>query len=148
MLIVLRLIFVLGFFFLGLHTFYDFFLFYLLTQHIQKVDDLHVLVGRFFQGIFDPAIRFAANIEEQVTVRDFNNIICGGLIAVQINAIVQKHGNFGMIGLIAENFAHPVILRENSRDDLQRLVATLQCRRCRSGRRCGLPTAAQNTSSQ
>ena len=44
---------------------------------------------------------------------------------MQINAIVQKHGNFGMIGLIAENFAHPVILRENSRDDFQRLAATL-----------------------
>ena len=28
------------------------------------------------------------------------------------------------------------------------LKTVMQCRRCRSGRRCGLPTAAQNTSSQ
>ena len=134
--------------FLCLHTGHCFLCLNSIFQHIKQIDNFHIFVGGFFQGIFHPAIRFAANIEEQVTVRDFNNIICGGLIAVQINAIAQKHGNFGMIGLIAENFAHPVILRENSRDDLQRLVATLQCRRCRSGRRCGLPTAAQNTSSQ
>ena len=146
--IILRLIFILGFFFLGLHAFYDFFLFYLLAQHIQQVDDLHILIGGFLQGILHPAIRFAANIDEQVTVRDLNDIICGGLIAVQIYAVVQKHGNLGMIGLVAEDFAHPVILRENSRDDFQRLAATLRCRQCRSGRRCGLPTATQNTRSQ
>ena len=79
------------------------------------------IIGGFLQGILHPAIRFAANMDEQITVRDLNDIICGGLIAVQIYAVVQKHGNLGMIGLVAEDFAHPVILRENSRDDFQRL---------------------------
>ena len=28
---------------------------------------------------------------------------------MQIHAVVQKHANFGIIGLVAEDFAHPVI---------------------------------------
>ena len=146
--IVLRLIFVLGFFLLGLHAFHDFFLFYLLAQHIQQVNDLHILIGGFLQGIFHPAIRLTADINEQIAVRDFDNIVCGRLVAVQIHAIVQQHGKLGVIGFIAEDFAHPVILREDGRDDFQGLIVTLRCRRCRNGRRFGLSAAAQNASSQ
>ena len=134
--------------FLCLHTGHCFLCLNSIFQHIKQIDNFHIFVGGFFQGIFDPAIRFTAHIDEQVAIRNFDDIICRRLVAVQVYTVVQQHGKFYILGMLSKDLSYPVIFRENRRDDLQRLVATLQCRRCRSGRRCGLPTAAQNTSSQ
>lgn len=54
--------------FLRLHTGHCFLCLNSVFQHIKQIDNFHIFVGGFFQGVFHPAIRFAANIEEQVTV--------------------------------------------------------------------------------
>ena len=53
---------------------------------------LSVLVGRIFQSVIHPAVGLAADIEKEVAIGNFNNIINGWLIAVQINAAVQQCG--------------------------------------------------------
>ena len=105
--------------FLFLHTLDHFFGFNALAKSFQQVDDLHVLVGGIFQSIVHPVIRLAANIDEQVALGDFDNIIRGGLIAVQVSAIIQQHGHFGVIRLVTENFSDPIVFGKNRGDDAQ-----------------------------
>ena len=102
---------------LFLHALDHFFGFNALAKSFQQVDDLHVLVGGIFQSIVHPVIRLAANIDEQVALGDFDNIIRGGLIAVQVSAIIQQHGHFGVIRLVTENFSDPIVFGENRGDD-------------------------------
>ena len=72
-----------------LHTLNGFFCFHGIAQHFQQIDDLHILVGGIFQSVIDPTVRFAADIDKEVAIRDFDNIISSGLVAVQVNTVVQ-----------------------------------------------------------
>ena len=90
-----------------------------ITQHLQQIDDLHIPVGGVFQGIFHPAIGLAAHIDEEVAIGDPDNIIGGGLIAVQVNAIIQQHGDLGVIRLVAQDRPDPIVCGKDGRDDLQ-----------------------------
>ena len=112
-------IFVVMVVFLFLHALDHFFGFNALAKSFQQVDDLHVLVGGIFQSIVHPVIRLAANIDEQVALGDFDDIIRGGLIAVQVNAIIQQHGHFGVIRLVTENFSDPIVFGKNRGDNAQ-----------------------------
>ena len=112
-----------------LHTLDHFFGFDAVAKDLQQIDDLHILVGGIFQSIVHPAVGFAAHIDEQVAVGNFNNIISSWLIAVQVNAVVQQHGQLVVFRLIAQHLAHPVVFREDRGDDLERFLRRfLGCR--------------------
>ena len=102
-----------------LHPFNDLLRFYGISQHLQQVDDLHLLVGGVFQDALYPAVRLAAHIDEEVAVGDLDDVIRCGLVAVQVNTVVQQHGQIGAPGLVAENFLDPVIFWENGSDNAQ-----------------------------
>lgn len=93
--------------------------FYGVAQHLQQVDDLHIPVGGVFQSVFHPAVGLAAHIDEEVAIGDPDNIICRGLIAVQVNAVIQQHGDLGVIRLVAQDRPDPIVFGEDGRDDLQ-----------------------------
>ena len=100
-----------------LHTLNGFFLFYGVAQHFQQVDDLHILVDRIFQGVLHPAVGLAADVDEQIAVCDLHHIVHGGLVAVQVNAIVQQHRDIGIRKFVAENLPYPVVFREDGGND-------------------------------
>ena len=102
-----------------LHTLNGLLRFHGITQHLQQIDDLHIPVGGVFQSVFHPAIGLAAHIDEQVAVGDLDNIICRGLIAVQVNAVIQQHGDLGVIRLVAQDRPDPIVCGKDGRDDLQ-----------------------------
>ena len=126
MLVVLRLVLTLVLFaflmlvvMVGLHAFHNLFLFRLVSQSLQKVDDLHVRVDGLLQGIVHPAVGLAAHIEEHVAGGNLHNILGCRLIAVQIHAGIQQHGELRVGYFLTENLPDPVIFRENGGDDLQ-----------------------------
>ena len=102
-----------------LHPLNAFFCFHRITQHLQQVDDLHILVGSIFQDALHPAVRLTAHMDEEVAVGNLDDVIRRGLVAVQVNAVVQQHGQIGAPGLVAENFLDPVIFWENGSDNAQ-----------------------------
>ena len=102
-----------------LHTLNGLLRFHGITQHLQQVDDLHIPVGGAFQSIFHPAIGLAAHIDKQVAIGDLDNIIGGGLIAVQVNAVIQQHGDLGVLRLVTQDRPDPIVCGEDGRDDLQ-----------------------------
>ena len=102
-----------------LHTLNGLLRFHGITQHLQQIDDLHIPVGGVFQSVFHPAIGLAAHIDEEVAIGDPDNIIGGGLVAVQVNAAIQQHGDLGVIRLVAKDRPDPIVFGENGRDDLQ-----------------------------
>ena len=102
-----------------LHTLNRLLRFHGITQHLQQVDDLHFPVGGVFQSIFHPAVGLAAHIDKQVAIGDFDNIIGGGLIAVQVNAVIQQHGDLGVLRLVTQDRPDPIVCGEDGRDDLQ-----------------------------
>ena len=101
-----------------LHPLNAFFCFHGITQHLQQVDDLHILVGSIFQDALHPAVRLTAHMDEEVAVGNLDDVIRRGLVAVQVNAVAQQHGQIGAPGLVAENILDPVIFRENGGDNL------------------------------
>ena len=90
-----------------------------ITQHIQQIDDFYILIVGVFQDALHPAVGLAAHIDEQVAVGNLDDVIRRGLVAVQVNAAVQQHGQIGALGLVAENFSDPVVFGENGGDDAQ-----------------------------
>ena len=75
-----------------LHTLNGLFCFHGIAQHLQQVDDLHILVGSIFQDALHPAVRLTAHMDEEVAVGNLDDVIRRGLVAVQVNAVVQQHG--------------------------------------------------------
>ena len=57
-------------------------------------------------------------MDEEVAVGNLDDVIRRGLVAVQVNAVAQQHGQIGAPGLVAENILDPVIFRENGGDNL------------------------------
>ena len=102
-----------------LHTLNGLLRFHGVAQDLQQIDDLHIPIGGVFQSIFHPAVGLAAHIDEEVAVGDLDDVIRCGLVAVQVNTVVQQHGQIGAPGLVAENFLDPVIFWENGSDNAQ-----------------------------
>ena len=119
----------------GFHAFYDFLLFDGIVQHIQKINYLHVFIGCFLESVRHPAVGLAAYINKQIAGGNFQNVLCGGLVAVQIDTVVQKHGEVGVSRIVSENLPHPVIFRENSGHDVEMFFGNGLCIGCYHGRR-------------
>ena len=124
---------------ISLHAFDDFLLADHIAQHIQQLDHLHVRVHGLLQDILDPVIRLAADIDEQVAGGDGQDVRGGGLVAVEIDTIVQKEGQIHVLRFLAQDVPDPVVFREDGRDDVERVagVRGIACSivRC-SGFRC------------
>ena len=118
-----------------LHTLNGLFCFHGIAQHLQQINDLHILVGGFLQRVIHPFIGLAAYIDEQVAVGNLDDVIRCGLVAVQVNTVVQQHGQVGALGLVAENFLDPVVFWENGGDNAQFIGIAL-------ARLCGILFAA------
>ena len=65
--IFVMVIVVMLFFVFALHAFNEFFFLNGITQLIHEVDNDHVLVDCFFERVFYPLVRLAADINEEVT---------------------------------------------------------------------------------
>ena len=102
-----------------LHTLDHFFGLDAVAKDIQQVDDLHILVGGIFQSIVHPAVGLTADIDKQVAVGNFDNIISSWLIAVQVNAVVQQHCDFSVVSLVTEDFFDPIVFGEDGGDNAQ-----------------------------
>ena len=99
--------------FIFLHAFFEFFDFCGVTQNVHQLHNFHIFVICFCKGIFDPFIRLSANIHEQVAGGYFQYIVSGGLIVVQVNAVVQQISDLCIVSMLTENFLCPVIFRED-----------------------------------
>ena len=105
-------------FFLGLHTLDNFLFLRVVAERLEEVDDLTVRILSFLQCILDPAVRFTAHIEEEVALGNLCDIFGVRLVAVQIDALVKKKRDIRILCLVAENLTHPIVLREDGRDNL------------------------------
>ena len=111
--------FLFSFFFLSLHALHDFLFLHIVAQGVQQVEDSHVFVLCCFQHVLRPCVAFAAHENEQVTLRDGQDILGGGLKVVQIHTGIQQHDHFR--ALIADDLPDPVIDRKNSGNDFERV---------------------------
>ena len=102
-----------------LHAFDHFLKLYAVAQRVNEVDDLALRVGRARQRTLDPAVRLAADVDKQIALGDLDEIIRCGLVAVQIDTVVEQHGDLRPLALVAQNLACPVVLGENGRNDLE-----------------------------
>ena len=71
-----------------LHPLNHFFGLDTISKDIQQIDDFHIFVSSLFQRILNPVIRFAAHIYKKIAIRNFKYVICGGLVAMKIDAII------------------------------------------------------------
>ena len=104
--------------FLCLHALDHFFFLRIVAECLKEINDLAVRILSFFQGILHPAVRLSAHINKEVALRDLCDIVGSRLIAVQINTVVEEQRELCVLCLVTENLPHPVILRENGRDNL------------------------------
>ena len=88
-----------------------------IPHDVHEIDDNHIFIRRRFQRVLYPFVRFAADVNEYVAVRDLQNILGGRLVAVQIDAFVEQHRQFDMALFVADDFPRPVIDRENRSDN-------------------------------
>ena len=105
-------------FFLGLHALDNFLFLRVVAERLEEVDDLTVRILSFLQCILDPAVRFTAHIEEEIALGNLCDIFGVRLVAVQIDALVKKERDIRILCLVAENLTHPIVLREDGRDNL------------------------------
>ena len=115
-----------------LHAFLDLLDLDRVAQHLQQVDDGHILVGRLLQGVLHPFVGLAADVDKQIAGGYFQNIRRRGLVAVQIHTAVQEHGQLRVGGVVAEDIFHPVVFGKDGGNDLQ----PVRIRRLRGAAAC------------
>ena len=55
-------------FFLWLHAFLNLFFLSLIAHYVHEVDNLKLLVLSLLENVLDPLVRFAANIDENISL--------------------------------------------------------------------------------
>ena len=98
---------------------------------------LHPLHGFFFPGIhpvqqrqgmglggrgqnaFRPAVGFPAHVYKQIASLNGRDVRHGGLIVMQIRAVIHQQGQRNAVRILAQNLAHPVVGGEGGADDRQ-----------------------------
>ena len=101
-----------------LHALHHFFFLCRTAEHIQQINPDPVFIRRNLQGIFCPFVRFASNVNEQITGGNLHHIFHCRLIAVKVHTVIQKQRNLRTGGIFTQNVHDPVIFRENRRNDL------------------------------
>ena len=100
-----------------LHAFLDFLFLCLIAEDIHQVEDGHILVVSLLEGIIHPFVGLAADIDEDIAVGDIDDVLGGGLVAVQVDAVVEQQVEVD-VRVILRDLAHPVIDRKNGGDHL------------------------------
>ena len=112
---------VLGFFFvlvfILLHTFFELLFFGGVAEDIHEVEDDHVFVISLFERIGDPFVGFAADIDKDIAVGDIHDVLGCGLVAVKIDAVVEKQIEVD-VDIVSRDLAYPVVEGEDGGDDL------------------------------
>ena len=55
-------------FFLWLHAFLNFFFLSLIAHYVHEIDNLKVLILSLLENVLNPLVRFAANIDENISL--------------------------------------------------------------------------------
>ena len=100
-----------------LHAFHDLLRLEVFPHGFQQIDDLHVLVDCFGQGVAHPFVRFPAHIDEYVAGGNPHDILDGGLIGMQVHAVAQQHGQLHVAAVRPDHLAGPVVEGEDGGDD-------------------------------
>ena len=95
------------------HAFDELFFLDGIAEFIHEVDYDHVLVGCFLENVVDPFVGFSADINEYVACGDLKDVGCRGLVAVKVCSVIEKHGDFGVCRVVAEDVHYPVVFRED-----------------------------------
>jgi hypothetical protein len=95
------------------HAFDDLFFLDGIAEFIHEIDYDHVLVGCFLENVVDPFVGFSADINEYVACGDLKDVGCCGLVAVKVCSVIEKHGDFGVCRVVAEDVHYPVVFRED-----------------------------------
>jgi hypothetical protein len=95
------------------HAFDELFFLDGIAEFIHEVDYDHVFVGCFLENIVDPFVGFSADINEYVACGDLKDVGCRGLVAVKVCSVIEKHGDFGVCRVVAEDVHYPVVFRED-----------------------------------
>ena len=74
----------------GLHAFDDFFCLDAVAQGLEHVDDQTLFVGCRLQSLFNPFVRFAANVHNHVGLGYRCDVFCRGLVTVQVHAVLDQ----------------------------------------------------------
>lgn len=109
---------VLMFVIVAFHAFDDLFFLDGIAEFIHEIDYDHVLVGCFLENIVDPFVGFSADINEYVACGDLKDVGCRGLVAVKVCSVIEKHGDFGVCRVVAEDVHYPVVFRKDGGYDL------------------------------
>ena len=91
-----------------LHALHDLFHLDVVAHGLNEVHHDHIRVHGLSQRVFHPLVALAAHVDEHIAGGDLHDVLGGGLVAVQIHAIVQQHGNLNVV-VIPDYFTHPVI---------------------------------------
>lgn len=92
----------------------------ILAHGLHEVDDHPVRVHGFGQRAFDPLVALVAHIHEGVADSDLHDVLGGGLVAVQVHAAVQHHGELDIVA-VADDLPHPIVDREDGGYDAELL---------------------------
>ena len=111
--ILIYIMFMFVFVIMAFHAFDDLFFLDGIAEFIHEVDYDHVLVGCFLENVVDPFVGFSADINEYVACGDLKDVGCRGLVAVKVCSVIEKHGDFGVCRVVAEDVHYPVVFRED-----------------------------------
>lgn len=90
------------------------------SERVDKVEHFENARARIeaAEDIVNPGVRFAADINKEVSVLNFGDIGRGGFISVAFGARGEEHRIID-IGIIFRNGAGKVVAWKNSRDDMK-----------------------------
>ena len=87
------------------------------SYDLEHADAPHVFVCGIGKRVLDPFVRLTAHVHEQVAVRYDRDVLHRGLIAVQVDPIVEKVHEVEVLGLVAQDLSRPVICGKGGADD-------------------------------
>ena len=72
------------------------------AHKVHCVDGDKVGVGVLCNHIFHPNVRVATVVNEHIAIGNGHNVFDGGLIAVQVNTVVNQENQFHFVNLFPE----------------------------------------------
>ena len=116
---------------LMLHSLNNFLVLYAIPQNLDKINHFHVLVPGILDYIINPFIALAADINENVRLRNLRDVLYARRIAVQVNAVIQKKSKLHIVGILPDDLSCPVIFRENRSNNFEFVCFSL-CLFCKN----------------
>ncbi len=99
------------------HAFNKLFKNNIITQNVNKFNNFHIGISCCRKQAFNPSVRFSADINQNVASVNSHHIGSCRLIAVHVNAVINKHMYIVIFRIISKQIHCPVINWENSSND-------------------------------